>query len=294
MLHKLCCLLMLTAWTGILAHAQFVKEYKISESPEVERVALHFSSYNSLTKVKESTSPAPVYIHGHLLKSTILPEFRSSIAKDVVDVTLVHKNIETDNLGRTITSKLFLSENEENHTWDIQLADDYSYLLDFNLGMGNADFDLSQLSISKMKVKSASADISIHYGALRANQVAMDTLLVTLNMGKVDLQQANFLQSKKVIIEVNYGEISLNFSEGTPVKSQILAAVTGGSLYLKLPPESTPMRIQLKTTPLCRTVLPDYLRAVGEDIFVSKGYVTNHPALLDFVLDVGVGAVTVE
>ena len=79
--------------------------------------------------------------------------------------------------------------------------------------MGNADFDLSQLSISKMKVKSASADISIHYDTPRTNQVPMDTLLVTLNMGKVDLRQANYLQSKKVIIEVNYGEISLNFSE---------------------------------------------------------------------------------
>jgi len=235
---------MFTGWTGILAHGQFVKEYKINESPDLERVALHFSSYNSLTKVNGSTSTLPVYIHGHLLKSTILPEFRSSIAKDVVDATLVHKNIESDNLGRSITSKLFLSENEENHTWDIQLADDYSYLLDFNLGMGNADFDLSQLSISKMKVKSASADISIHYDTPRTNQVPMDTLLVTLNMGKVDLR--------------------------------------------------TPMRIHLKTTPLCRTVLPDYLRAMGGDIFVSKGYVANHPALLDFVLDVGVGAVTIE
>jgi hypothetical protein len=50
----------------------------------------------------------------------------------------------------------------------------------------------------------------------------------------------------------------------------------------------------MKTTPLCRTSLPEHLRAIGEDVFVTKGYSANDPRLLEFVLDVGVGAITIE
>jgi hypothetical protein len=122
----------------------------------------------------------------------------------------------------------------------------------------------------------------------------MDTLLVTLNMGAVDLHQAQLTQAKKVIIEVNYGQISLNYGQPQSSKGQVIAAVAGGTIYLKLPPESSPVKIRMKTTPLCRIAVPDYLRAIGEDTFVTKGYSASDPRLLEFVLDVGVGAVTVE
>jgi hypothetical protein len=122
----------------------------------------------------------------------------------------------------------------------------------------------------------------------------MDTLLVTLNMGAVELHQAQLTQAKKVIIEVNYGQINLNYGQSQSFKGQVIAAVAGGTIYLKLPPESSPIKIRMKTTPLCRTSLPDYLRAIGEDTFVTVGYSASDPRLLEFVLDVGVGAITVE
>jgi hypothetical protein len=158
--------------------------------------------------------------------------------------------------------------------------------LDFNLGLGTADFDLAQLAVSTLKIKSASADIFIHYSTNLPNLVAMDTLLVTLNMGAVDLHQAQLTQAKKVIIEVNYGQISLNYGQPQSYKGQVIAAVAGGTIYLKLPPESSPVKIRMKTTPLCRIAVPDYLRAIGEDTFVTKGYSASDPRLLEFVLDV--------
>jgi len=236
----------------------------------------------------------PLLIHGHLLQANILPDFRSATSKNQLVASLVHKNIESDNLGKSITSKLFSTSTGFDHSWDVGLTSSYTYDLDFNLGLGTADFDLAQLAVSTLKIKSASADVFIHYSTNTPNAVVMDTLLVTLNMGAVELHQAQLTQAKKVIIEVNYGQINLNYGQSQSFKGQVIAAVAGGTIYLKLPPESSPVKIRMKTTPLCRTSLPDYLRAIGEDTFVTVGYSASDPRLLEFVLDVGVGAITVE
>jgi hypothetical protein len=294
MLKKLCLFLCLLLSSVSWVCAQFVKEYRVPEKAGIENVSLNFSSYKSETKVKRSAGMDPLRIHGHLLQANILPDFRSSIAKNRVAASLVHKNIESDNLGKSITSKLFSTTSGFDHSWDVGLTSSYVYDLDFNLGMGTADFDLAQLAVSTLKIKSASADVFIHYSSNTPNSVGMDTLLVTLNMGAVDLHQAQLAQAKKVIIEVNYGQISLNYGQPQSSKAQVIAAVGGGTIYLKLPPESSPVKIRMKTTPLCRIAIPDYLRAIGEDTFVTKGYSASDPRLLEFILDVGVGAVTVE
>jgi len=294
MLKKLCLFLCLLLSSVSWVCAQFVKEYRVPEKAGIENVSLNFSSYKSETKVKRSAGMDPLRIHGHLLQANILPDFRSSVAKNRVAASLVHKNIESDNLGKSITSKLFSTTSGFDHSWDVGLTSSYVYDLDFNLGMGTADFDLAQLAVSTLKIKSASADVFIHYSSNTPNSVGMDTLLVTLNMGAVDLHQAQLAQAKKVIIEVNYGQISLNYGQPQSSKAQVIAAVGGGTIYLKLPPESSPVKIRMKTTPLCRIAIPDYLRAIGEDTFVTKGYSASDPRLLEFILDVGVGAVTVE
>ncbi len=211
-----------------------------------------------------------------------------------MDVSLVHKNVESDNLGKSITSKLFSDNSNFDHTWDLGLGSNFLYDLDFNLGVGKAEFDLSQIPVSQLKIKSASSDVKVYYGANIPNQVEMDTLLVTLNMGTVEVQKANFANAKIVIIEVSYGKIDLNYSDGLASSCQVIAAVSGGSIHLKLPPESNPVKIRMVKNPLCRTVFPKYLRSIDKETYVTKGYKPSDPKLLELILDVGVGSVTVE
>lgn len=294
MLKKLCLLLVwiIVGISPVLA--QLVKEYKVTQRKGFEMVHLNFSSYKSTTLLKRVISSDPISIHGHLEKSNILPDFRYTFHDNMLDTWLIHKNVESDNLGKSITSKLFSSDEDFDHTWDVGLVSNFLYHLDFNLGMGKADFDLSQLPISQLKVKSASSDVKIHYGTSNPNQVEMDTLLVTLNMGTVEIQNANFANARKMIIEVNYGKIDLNYSGGVSQPSQVIAAVSGGTIHLKLPPDSTPVKIKLKTTPMCRTNFPKYLKAMDGQTYVTKGYKASDPRLLELILDVGVGSLTIE
>lgn len=294
MLRKLCLILFWILIGAIPGQAQLVKEYKVAERKGFDLVRLHFTSYKSVTQMKRVQTLDPIYIHGHLQKSNILPDFSYELKNNILDTYLIHKNIESDNLGKSITSKLFNSSPGFEHSWDLGLGSGYLYDLDFSLGMGKADFDLSQIPISTFKVKSASADVHIFYGNFTPNQIEMDTLLVVLNMGSVAIQNANFTNARKMIFEVNYGSIDLNFSDGMASSSQVIAAVSGGTVHVKLPPDNFPYRIKLKTTPMCRVTLPNTLKALEKGVYVSKGYSSSNPKLLELILDVGVGALTVD
>lgn len=294
MLKKLCLLFFWIMVEVIPSQAQFVKEYKVTQRKGFELVYLNFTSYKSLTQLKRIMTSDPIYIHGHLLKSNILPDFNYSIHDNFLDVSLVHKNVESDNLGKSITAKLFSDNTDFDHTWDVGLGSNFLYDLDFNLGVGKANFDLSQIPISQLKIKSASSDVKIYYGSDVPNQVAMDTLLVTLNMGTVEIQKANYSNAKIVIIEVSYGKIDLNYSDGLASSSQVIAAISGGSIHLKLPPDSNPVKIRMKKNPMCRTVFPKYLKAIDKETYVTRGYNPSDPKLLELILDVGVGSVTIE
>ena len=45
---------------------------------------------------------------------------------------------------------------------------------------------------------------------------------------------------------------------------------------------------------MCRTSIPKYLRSLGDETYVSKGYDPDDPNLLELIVDVGVGSLTVE
>lgn len=100
MLKKLCLILFWVLLGAMPGQAQLVKEYKVSERKGFDLVKLHFSTYKSLTQLKRVQSLDPIYIHGHLQKSNILPDFSYSLFDNVLNTYLIHKNIESDNLGK--------------------------------------------------------------------------------------------------------------------------------------------------------------------------------------------------
>ncbi|RAI87083.1 hypothetical protein [Algoriphagus yeomjeoni] len=295
MLRKLCLLfLMMIGWVAV-GKAQLVKEFKATERNGFDMVALEFTSYKSTTQLKRTKSSDPVYIHGHLNQTNILPVFSQKVSNNVLQTSLIHKNVESENLGKSITSKLFSGSSDYfDHSWNVALSTNFLYHLDFNLGMGKSDLDLANLTISQLKVKSASADVLIHYGSESPNQVQMDTLLVTLNMGSVVVSNANFTNAKRMIFEVNYGKIDLNFSDGMHNASHVIAAVGAGTLHLRLPSDSFPIKIKMRTTAMCKTTLPKYLKTLEKGTYITKGYKADDPRLMELIIDVGVGSLTVE
>lgn len=289
-------LLFLMFFGGVnLSTAQLIKEFKVTQTKGFELVAVEFTSYKSTTNLKRIRTTDPLYIHGHLDRTNILPVFSNSISNNILTAALVHKNVESENLGKSITSKIFSSSSTDfDHTWDLGLTTNFLYHLDFSLGMGRSDFDLANLTINQLKIKSASSDVFVHYSSDNPNQVQMDTLLVTLNMGTVTLDKVNYTNAKMIIVEVNYGKINLDFSDGMSDGSQVIAAVGAGTLNLTLPSDSYPIKIKMKTTPMCRATLPKYFKALDSETYVTRGYKETDPKRIELTIDVGVGSITVQ
>lgn len=277
------------------SHAQITKEFIVEERRGYNLVYLDYNVYKGVSEIKRKYGENPLSIDCELSKVNILPSFSYDIKDGVLLSHLIHRNVESENLGKSLSYKLFSSTNDSfDHTWHVGLNSNYLYNLHFNFGIGKAIFDFSHLPISNAIIKSASADISIDYSKKLANSVKMDTMMVSINMGNLEAYNLNLSNAKKMIFETNYGSLNLSFSDKMPESCDIHATVGAGKVELQLPDESQPFILKIKSTAMCRTTIPKNLKDIGNKTYVSKSYKENAPNLMSLTIDVSVGSVNIK
>jgi hypothetical protein len=278
-----------------IAQAQITKEFKVEQRTGYNLVYVDFNVYKGISEIKREVGENPIHISSELSKVNILPSFSYDIKDQVLSSHLVHRNVESENLGKSLSYKLFSNSNNDfDHRWNVGLNSNYLYDLNFNFGIGMVSFDLSHLPISNCIIKSASADIKLDYSNNMANSVKMDTMLVTINMGNLNAHHLNYTNAKNMIFETNYGTLNLSFSDKMPESCNITATVGAGKVELQLPEESQPFILKIKSTAMCRTSVPKNLKNIGDKTYVSKSYKENSPNLMSFTIDVSVGSVTIK
>lgn len=295
MLNKLCLIICLVFGARLESSSQIIKEFKVEERHGYNLVQLDFNVYKGISDIQRKQSEDPVFIHCDLSKVNILPVFHHETVNGVLNTYLTHRNVESENLGKSLSYKLFSSSNDDfDHKWLVGLNSNYLYDLNFNFGIGKATFDFSHLPISNCKVNSTSADIFLNYSKKMANSVKMDTLMVKINMGNLEASHLNFTNAKKMMFEANYGTLNLSFSDKMPEACDITAIVGAGKVDLVLPDESQPYIIKVKSTAMCRTTIPKFLKDIGNKTYVSKSYTEDAENLMSFVIDVSVGSVNIK
>ncbi|MGY6741959.1 MAG: hypothetical protein ACXIUQ_04415 [Cecembia sp.] len=275
--------------------AQLSKEFKVEEKYGFNLVQVDFNIYKGTSKISRHIEDSPVKISCELSKVNILPDFSHRIKDEVLYSELIHRNVESENLGKSLSYKLFSSQNNDfDHKWMVNLNSNYLYALNFQFGIGKAYFDLSHLPISNCHIKSASADITVDYSEKLANSVKMDTMHISINMGTLQANNLNFTNAKYMVFEANYGSLNLNFSERMPEASQIFATVGAGKVDLQLPHDNQPAIIKIKSTAMCRTSIPKHWKDIGDKTYVNKSYDAKAENLLSLMIDVSVGSVTIR
>lgn len=275
--------------------AQITKEFKIEERRGYNLVYLDFNVYKGVSEIKRKQGEESLYIKSNLSKVNILPSFFHEIRDEVLYANLVHRNVESENLGKSLSYKLFSSTNDDfDHKWSVGLNSNYLYDLHFYFGIGTANIDLSHLPISNCIIKSTSADVILDYSKKTANSVKMDTIMITINMGNLEAFNLNFTNAKEMIFEANYGTLNLSFSDKMPEACNIQAIVGAGKVNLELPDDSQPFIVKIKSTPMCRTYIPKHLKDIGNKTYVSRSYKENSENLMTFDIDVSVGSVTLK
>jgi hypothetical protein len=275
--------------------AQITKEFRVEEKHGYNLVYLNFNVYKGVTQINRKLGDEPVFIHSHLSKVNILPSFNHEIRDEILYANLVHRNVESENLGKSLSYKLFSSSNDDfDHKWSVGLNSNFLYDLHFYFGIGTADIDLAYLPVSNCIINSTSADVKLNYSKNSANSVKMDTIMVTINMGNLEASNLNFTNAKEMIFEANYGTLNLSFSDKMPEACNIQAMVGAGKVNLILPDDSQPYIVKIKSTPMCRTYIPKHLKDIGNKTYVSRTYKENSANLMTFDIDVSVGSVTLK
>ena len=276
-------------------NAQITKEFKVEKKDNFSLVKLDFSSYKGISNIARDHSGLPLIIEASLAKVNILPSFHHSVHNNVLTANLDHRNVESESLGKSITSRLFPSSSDDfDHNWKIGLNTNFLYDLNLNFGIGKAHLDLSNINVTKCKIKTATADVFLNYSKNTPNPISMDTMSVFINMGNVEVNSLNFSNAKQMIFDVNYGNVNLTFHGDMSNASHLKASVGAGSVNITLPDQDSPYIIKVHSTAMCRTSIPPYLKSIGNKTYVSKGYKAGAPNLMTIEIDVSVGSVALK
>src|SRR5258706_5876004 len=197
---------------GIEGFAQVKKQFTVEKNELCEKVELCLKAKtgNCFIRLGQGDELLNIY------SNQDLEEYSHSFSNEVKGKTcMVKLSLEQESqrgVGRKISYHVFGSDEKPNDKfWKVYLAEDMPYSLSLDYGLGNANVDLSGLSISKLKINTGSADVNVAYASGEENKVEMDTFYVKVDLGSLNVKQINLSRSKVVIAEVGFGNIFLDF-----------------------------------------------------------------------------------
>jgi hypothetical protein len=173
------------------------------------------------------------------------------------------------------------------------LSDAKPYRLELKFALGNADVDLSGVSVERLHIHSGSSNVQLNYQS-GYNKTEMDTLLIGVDLGSLQANHIVNTRSKVVVAEVGLGELRLDFSDQPLKHYEVYGSVGAGELTLTMPPANVPVIVNIKESWLCSITLPRTYRRTSTNAYVNSGWTPSAPNPIVFNLDVGMGTLVLK
>ncbi len=275
-----------------LSFSQVKKQFSVEDDRKVEKVDLDFKVNSGQCFIQPGETSDLLNVYSNQDFDSYSHSFDKEIDKKTCRISLALEDTKSEGLSQSISYRMFgKSESTPDKVWKVFLAEDKSYDLNLNYGIGQANIDLTDLSIEKLKVFTGSADVIIDYAEGRYNKVEMDTFYVKVDLGSVAVRKINMSKSKHVVADIGFGNLLLDFSDKPEVKSNVKGSVGAGNLLIVLPPKETPVKVTINDSWLCRVKLAKVLKHIGDNTFVNEAYAEDAEDLLTFNLDVSMGSI---
>lgn len=277
---------------GLLSAQDFHPYFLVDHIETSNKINLNLSTKSGNCYIIPSDNVEPLKIMGLTENDAATSSFWSETIGDTkhLKVDLRHKN-EYSTVSRMI-SQSFFSTPEHTENWHVYLSKAHPLSLSLHHIVGTAFIDLSGLSIEKLKVISASANVHFSNKDKILNKIEMDTFSVKVEFGSIKIQDIQLANVNNVLANVGFGNLTIDFDEGWHRSSKINASVAAGSMDILIPQNSIPIKITVKDSPLCSVkTLPNFKR-ISKNVFVSENYNSEAANILDFVIDVGMGSIT--
>lgn len=276
----------------ISSFGQIKKQFSVEDREQVDKIDLHLSAKSGNCYIRPSQHADLLNVYSNQDIVDYGHAFRNEITGNVAMVSLALEQEGQRGVGQKISYQVFGGdERPSDKFWKVYLTENKPYKLSLDFGLGNANIDLSGLSISQLKIKTGSADVNVFYGSGVENQIEMDTFFVKVDMGSLNVKQLNLARSRVVMADVGFGNILLDFSDKPSNSNHVKGSVGAGNLVVLLPGKDIPVMVKINNSWLCSLDLCKSLKRVSENTFVNNAYANGNKDALTFDLDVSLGKI---
>lgn len=269
------------------------KHYRVDENENVEAVSFTLTATSGTCTIKPTKSKHPVNIFGNPLADGVTPVFDTWMEGGIQEVNFAIKQDEPIGIGTKLSYSVFNNESKvEENQWFVYLSEFTPMFLNLNYGFGEADVDLSDTMIKQLKINTGSADVQVRYSPGKMNKIEMDTFMVSVDMGSLNVKRVNLSKAKVIIAEVGFGSLRLDLSEKSVMRSHISASVGAGNLVIAVPKTNTPIVVYIDNSPLCHILFDKSFRQIQPNVYANESYNESAKNLLTFDLDVALGKIS--
>jgi hypothetical protein len=271
---------------------QIKKQFSVENTEKCTNVELSLKTKTGNCFIRPSQTGDLLNIYSNQDLEEYNHSFSNEVNNGTCKVRLALEQEGQKGVSQNISYKVFGS-GEEVHDkfWKVYLTDNLPYSLDLYYGLGNANIDLSGLSIKKLKINTGSADVNVSYSSGVENQVEMDTFFVNVDMGSFVARNLNLSRSHVLIAEVGFGNIALDFSNKPLVNNHVKGSVGAGNLMITLPDEDVPVLVKINDSWLCSISPSKSLKKINDNTFANAAYRRDPKNALTFDLDVSMGKI---
>jgi hypothetical protein len=275
-----------------VACGQVKKQFVVENSSACEAVKLHLKANSGNCYIKPSQNQDILNVFSNQSEEHFSHNLKKTVNGKTCEVFLALEEVANESFGQSISSRVFNASEAGTTTakfWKMYLTNQKPYSLEMNYGVGNANVDLSGLSVKKLKISSGSANVNVNYASGLENQVEMDTFFVKVDLGSVNVKNLSLAKAKCLLADVGFGNMVLDFSQPTLIANTIKGSVGAGNLIIVLPKDNTPILVTIHDSWLCSVKMPASLKKISDNTFASSTYTKVAKDALTFDLDVSMG-----
>jgi len=277
------------AFTGLVG--QVKKFYSLENDINTDKLNIVLTATSNSCCIKPTVNPNLVNVFGYDTNPNPVIYSETELIERIQHLIINLNNTKNEE-ETSLTKRFFSTSNNKDNHWDLYLSNEKPMRLYLNYAVGDAEVDLSELPIEKLKISSGSAEVTVGYMENKPNVVEMDSFLVNVDLGSLTIKRINHSKAKTVIADVGFGALLMDYSNSLETSSEVFASVGAGNLIIGLPyDDEIPVIINIQNSPLCHVKIPKGYKKQKKHVYVSQGYNENASNILSFNLDVVIGQI---
>lgn len=290
-MQKVLLLVAIVGIAGMNVLAQTKKHFTVQDEDACTKVNFYLKAASGTCEIRTRKGDNPINILGNHNEKYISSDFGQNHQGETLNAWLNLKDNGNEGFS-TKLSKIFGKKTmDADNYWNIYFTDYKPYNLDLNYGVGKAYVDLSDIAVQNLKINSGNAHVKVGYLSKLRNKIEMDTFMVKVDLGDVEIERLDLARAKNILAEVGIGTLVLDFEEQPEMRSEIWARVGAGSLEVYLPKDDVPIIVRMKDTSYRKFKVPEGFNKIRDNVFVSPSYTPDAENLLSFNIDLSMGSV---